>query len=197
MTRFDETNADPTNHPRRVTEPDRYGYRPVHDEEQPCLGCGKTVTFDEDIDHWWIPYLGTGNVPNGTFNCPGGGVAGRHAGSVPRVTPNDTLRDHRIRQIADMVAYMDLHIGRFHIKQMTTEQKELWADLVDANGVQEAREDPTYLDPDGVPPRSTRWWRSDYAGPTSPEDPRWHSHGRHEPDPFAWAAEPRDAATEA
>lgn len=181
--------TDPVNHPRRVTVPDRYGYRPVHDETQPCLGCGTTVTFDADMNCWWIPYH-VGNPPNGTFDCPGGGVGGRHAGSVPRIDPHAILRDRQLRLIADMVAYMDLHIGRFHIKQMTTEQKEMWADLIDAESVLDAREDPTYLEPDGIPSRTPRWWRGDYDGPMGPEDSRWNEHNRHEPDPFAWAAEP-------
>lgn len=180
---------DAPNHPRRVTEPDRYGYRPVHDETQPCLGCGKTVTYSLDMGCWWIPYE-TGNPPRHTFDCPGGGVGHRHAGSIPRVTPNDVLRDKRMAMIADLVAYMDLHIGRYEMKQLTTEQKELWADLVDADAWLDARKDPSMAEPDGVPARTSRWWRTDYDGPTSPEDPRWHSMDRHEPDPFAYRAEP-------
>lgn len=189
---FDPTLVDPANHPRRESEPDRYGYRPVHDEQRPCLGCGKTVTYDEDMGSWWIPY-GFGNPPHGTFDCPGGGVAGRHAASLPRIVPNSLMRDRLLADIADMVAYMDLHIGKYQVKQMTTEQKELWADLVDSDAIVKSRSDPTYLEPDGIPPRATRWWRADYAGPTGPEAPRWNLHHRHEPDPFAPDAEPLPA----
>ena len=195
MRRFDETNADPVNHPRRETEPDRYGYRPVHGEEQPCLGCGRTVTFSEDTGSWWVPYLGTGNAPRGTFECTDR-VFVRHMGSHPRMDPGQVRDDPRLRLIADMVAYLHLHIGEQHLRDFTTEQKELYADLVDANGVLDAWETPTNLLPGDHPLRVPRTWRGDYAGPTSPSDPRWHSHDRHEPDPFAWTAEPLDEPDE-
>ncbi|WP_248581571.1 hypothetical protein [Nocardioides sp. InS609-2] len=174
------------NSPRPVTEPDRYGYQPVHDETQPCLGCGKTVTFSEDTGSWWIPYE-RGNPPVGTFDCPGGGgVAGRHAGSVPRFDRNAVLRDQQLRVIGELVGYMDLHVGKYQIKQLTTEQKELWADMVDATEWLQAREDPSSAYPDGIPRRTPRWWRDDYDGPTGPDDPRWHYTDRREPDPFRY-----------
>jgi hypothetical protein len=193
-----EPLSDPANHPRRETVPDRYGYRPAHGEEQPCLGCGKTVTFDDDTNAWWIPYE-MGNPPRGTFTCTNA-VFVQHYGSPPRFTPAEIHKDPRLRLIADLIGYVDLHIGRQHLRSCTTEQKEMWADLVDADAFWSRREEdqgfralgiPTDY-PDTVPRRSERWWREDYAGPTSPDDPRWHSMERHEPDPFAWAAEPLD-----
>lgn len=189
MTRFDETGADPANHPRRETVPDRYGYRPVHGEEQSCLGCGKTVTYDDDTGSWWIPYE-VGNPPRGTFTCTNA-VFVQHQGSPPRFDPSWVNRDPSHRMIADMLGYLHLHIGAQHLRSMTTEQKEIYADLVDANAFWKAREDDA-LPPGDTPLRVPRTWRADYAGPTSPEDPRWHSMDRHEPDPFAWSAEPLD-----
>lgn len=188
MTDLEPTLIDPANHPRVETEPDRYGYRPVDGERRPCLGCGGVVTYDDLADAWWVPFEG-GNRPVGTSTCASGG---RHLGSLPRVTPERLAHDPVLRGIADMVSYMGLHIGKFHIKQMTTEQKEWWADLVDADALVKAEDDPTYLDPDGIASRAARWWRADYAGATGPEDPRWNEHHRYEPDPFAPDAEPLD-----
>ena len=193
-----EPLADPANHPRRVTEPDRYGYRPEHGEEQSCLGCGKTVTYDEDMGSWWIPYE-AGNPPRGTFTCTNAAFV-RHYGSPPRFDPAEIHRDIRLRLIADMVGYLHLHIGEQHLRDFTTEQKEIYADLVDAHSFWLRREEDKGFKalgipveyPDTIPLRVERRWRDDYAGPTSPDDPRWHSMERHEPDPFAWAAEPLD-----
>jgi hypothetical protein len=42
-----------------------------HDERRTCGGCGTAVTWDADIQRWWIPY-GFGNPPPGTFTCPDG-----------------------------------------------------------------------------------------------------------------------------
>lgn len=191
MSRFDETGADPANHPRRETAPDRYGYRPTHGEEQACLGCGVPVTYDENIANWWVPYLGTGNVPRGTFDCTNRTFV-RHMGSYPRMKPGQVRDDPRLRLIADMLAYLHLHLGEQHLRDFTAEQKELYADLVDANGVVDQWEAPDSRLPGDIPLRVPRTWRGDYAGPTSPADPRWHSMERYEPDPFAWAAEPLD-----
>lgn len=171
------------NTPRPVLEPDRYGYQPEHGEEQQCLGCRETVTFDEDMGCWWIPYE-TGNPPAHTFTCRNRAHV-RHMGSPPRMEPEEVNRDVRLRLIAELVSYVDLHIGKYAIRQLTTQQKELWADLVDSAGVLLAREDPSYAEPAGVPPRVPRWWRSDFAGPTGPDHPLWDDDSYVEPDPFA------------
>lgn len=183
-----DVTIDPANHPRREDNPRDYGYRPTDGERRPCLGCGAEVAYDARIRAWWAPF-DSGNRPAGTATCPHGG---RHLGSLPRVTPEALDADPVLRGIADMVAYMNLHIGKYQITQMTTEQKEWWTDLVDANAVLDARDDPTYLDPDGICSREPRWWRADYAGATGPEDPRWNLHHAYEPDPFAPDAEPLD-----
>lgn len=176
------SNPTAPNHPRPVTEPDRYGYRPTHDEEQPCLGCGRTVTYSADIGSWWIPYE-AGNPPRGTFDCTNTTFV-RHYGSPPRFNPTQINRDTRLRLIADLLSSLDLYVGKQHLRNLTTEQKEIYADLVDADAFWKAREDPTYAYPTGIPPRTARWWREDYDGPTSPDDPRWHRLDWHEPDPF-------------
>lgn len=64
------------------------------------------------------------------------------------------------KKLQDMIAYVDLHIGNFPIKKLTTEQKELWADCVDASGARMA-EAEGWDDPHVFP----RWWREDYVGP--------------------------------
>lgn len=172
---------DPANTARPVERPSGYGYKPYHDEQQPCLGCGKTVTFDADMNCWWIPYE-AGNPPRGTFECTDR-VKVRHMGSLPRLNPELVGKNPLLRAMAEMVSYMDLHVGRYQIKQFTSEQKEMWADLSDAVSVLYAREDPS-MDPPG---RMPRWWRPDYAGPTDPDHPRWNEPDRSEPDPFSGA----------
>lgn len=189
--------TDAPNHPRPVDHADGYGYKPYHDEQQSCLGCGKTVTFDADMNCWWIPY-DVGNPPRGTFDCTDR-VMVRHMGSLPRLNPSLVGNNPLLRAIADMVSYMDLHIGKYQISQFTSEQKEMWADLSDAASVLLARDDPT-MDPPG---RTPRWWRSDYAGPTGPDHPGWDDLDREEPDPFRGAdyhfesfRSPKDRLTE-
>lgn len=171
------------NTPRPVVEPHEYGYLPEHDEQRPCLGCRETVTFDEDTGCWWIPYE-RGNPPVNTFTCRDRAHV-RHMGSPPRLDPAEVARDPRLLLIADLISYMDLHVGKYEIKQLTTQQKEMWADLVDSSNVLMAREDPSYADPTGIPRRVPRWWRSDYAGPTGPDHPLWDDDSYEEPDPFA------------
>lgn len=85
------------------------------------------------------------------------------------INPARLRTDPLLAEIAALVGYMDLHLGRHQIKRLTTEQKELWADLVDADAVN------TSLDPDGdYPPRRTvRWWR-DHPRPINEEG---HTHG--------------------
>lgn len=173
---------DATNHPRPVNEPDRYGYQPIHGETRPCLGCGSTVTYDADTDAWSIPYS-AGNPPRGTFTCPDR-VHVPHMGAYRRFTPEQVRRDPRIRLIADLLGSLDLYLGPHHLRSLTTEQKELYADLVDADAVLAAHADPHIAAPHGIPGRTPRIWRDDYAGPTHPAAPGWNDPARHEPDPF-------------
>lgn len=88
----------------------------------------------------------------------------------PDLNPARVAADPLLREIAEMVGYMDLHIGRHQIKQMTTRQKELWADLVDADSVLDENENPT----DGPARRSVRWWRERPVRPWAEEG---HRHG--------------------
>lgn len=107
-------------------------------------------------------------------------------GPQPDVNPARVDRDPLLRRIADMVAYLDLHIGRYQIAQFTTTQKELWADLVDAAEVLAA------LDNEAAPDaarRTARWWRESYTGPVHEADPRWSDSTYREPDPFAYPDE--------
>lgn len=114
--------------------------------------------------------------------------------TCPDVNPARLATDPLLAQIAEMVAYMDLHIGRYEMKQMTTEQKELWADLVDAYGV------VTTLVDEGThtePRRVARWWRPGHpfhdSVPTSGNDPRMFDDAP-EPDPFVYTDEGGDRA---
>lgn len=71
----------------------------------------------------------------------------RHPSQKPEINP-DYVR------LAHMVAYMDLHIGRYEMSQLTTEQKNLWADLVDFSG-----EHAAVHEGGDVPARKcVRWW---------------------------------------
>lgn len=99
----------------------------------------------------------------------------------PDINPGRVASDPLLAEIAAMVAYMDLHIGRYQVSQLSTKQKEIWADLVDSANVnaQESWRDEAR--------RTTRWWRDDYDGPTSEADPRWHDPNYREPDPFLYS----------
>lgn len=85
------------------------------------------------------------------------------------VNPARLAADPLLAEIAALVGYMDLHMGRHEIRQLTTAQKELWADLVDADAVATANADPSMW----PPRRSVRWWR-DYARQVGEEG---HVHG--------------------
>lgn len=97
------------------------------------------------------------------------------------INPAVVARDPLLSQVADMVAYLDLHIGRYPWQQLTTPQKELFADLVDSHAVStvaaEHRE---------IPARVARWWRDSWDGPVDDADPRWADHSSREPDPFIY-----------
>lgn len=89
---------------------------------------------------------------------------------TPDINPARLATDPLLAEIAAMVAYMDLHVGRYEIRQMDTRQKELWADLVDADAIRAAHEDDAGSD--DAPRRSVRWWR-DYRRPIGEEG---HAH---------------------
>lgn len=42
------------------------------------------------------------------------------------------MNNYSLEEIEDMLAYLDLHIGRYQYKVLTTDQKNMLADLVDA-----------------------------------------------------------------
>lgn len=60
----------------------------------------------------------------------------------------------------DMLSYLDLHIGRYPITQLTTEQKNLYAELVDAGSLRSWEEDAATdpEDPEDQPRTMDRWW---------------------------------------
>lgn len=62
--------------------------------------------------------------------------------------------EQRIRDLEDLLATIELHIGQHVVKQLTTEQKALFADSVDASNARLAEADPAY----GEPARVERWW---------------------------------------
>lgn len=72
----------------------------------------------------------------------------------PDDEPGDPDSAQRIREFEDLLASLWLHIGRHEVKQLTTEQKNLLADSVDAANARLAEADPAY----GEPPRVERWW---------------------------------------
>lgn len=78
------------------------------------------------------------------------------------VTTDRVAGDPLLREISGLLAYLDLHLGRYEWSKLTTREKELLADLVDADGVLTAKEDPTCLLPGDEPRRAPRWWREDY-----------------------------------
>ena len=60
----------------------------------------------------------------------------------------------RIREFEDLLASLWLYLPRHTVKQLTTEQKTLLADSVDAANARLAEADPAY----GEPARVERWW---------------------------------------
>lgn len=54
----------------------------------------------------------------------------------------------------DLLASLWLHLGRHEVKQLTTEQKNLLADSVEACSARLAQADPAY----GGPKTVDRWW---------------------------------------
>lgn len=121
----------------------------------------------------------------------------------PDVNPARLATDPLLAEIAEMVAYVNLHIGAHTIKPCTTRQKELWADLVDSHAVVESHQDPSLLSEHPAsaegptPAREPRWWRPGHpltAGsgnlPTSHSDPRLViADQTPEPDPFRYTDE--------
>jgi hypothetical protein len=66
-----------------------------------------------------------------------------------------------IEKIQDMLSYLDLHMAKYPITQLTTEQKELYANLVDAGSLRSWEEDAAvdHDDPEDKPREMDRWWR--------------------------------------
>jgi hypothetical protein len=64
---------------------------------------------------------------------------------------------HRYQELADLVTYAELHFGRFVWTQLTTDQKELLADLIDAKYDRQDAEENTPADRRYTP--TERWWR--------------------------------------
>jgi hypothetical protein len=66
-----------------------------------------------------------------------------------------------IDNIADMLAYLELHISRYPVSQLTTEQKEMLADLVDYGAKRTWMADKSidHDDTDERPRTMNRWWR--------------------------------------
>lgn len=83
----------------------------------------------------------------------------RHLQEERRITQKAlAAQAELVRQMQDMIAYVDLHIGEYPIRKLTTEQRELWADSVDASGARMAKEEG-WDDPRSY----ERWWREDYV----------------------------------
>lgn len=72
----------------------------------------------------------------------------------PDDEPGDPDPAQRLRDLEDLLASLWLYIGRREVKQLTTEQKNLLADSVDAAHARLAQGDPTY----GEPSKVERWW---------------------------------------
>lgn len=84
----------------------------------------------------------------------------------PDVNPALVASDPLLEQIADMAAYMDLHLSRHIYEQLTTEQKELWADLVDSSSALLAARDSSM----SPARRQARWWRPTDRRPCGEEE---------------------------
>jgi len=54
----------------------------------------------------------------------------------------------------DLLAVIELYIGRFVVQRLTTEQRNLFAAAVDASNARRAAADPAY----GEPRKVERWW---------------------------------------
>lgn len=94
----------------------------------------------------------------------------------PDVNPAVVSRDPLLAEIADLLAYLDLHLGRHPWAQLTTRQKELLADLIDSEHV---------LHPGGAEERPwfvARWWRDDWV------QPDFEDTDHFEEDPFIYGA---------
>ena len=66
---------------------------------------------------------------------------------VPRISDEDRQANaFDPTKLRDLIAYLWLYIGRFEEKQLTTEQKEMLADIVEGTSEQEDFE-------------YDRWWR--------------------------------------
>lgn len=63
------------------------------------------------------------------------------------------MNNYSLEAIEDLLAYLDLHIVRYQYKVLTTEQKNMLADLVDASCAREAVEEG-YAEARTV----DRWW---------------------------------------
>lgn len=76
---------------------------------------------------------------------------------------NDAIAAHEENeQLQELLGCISLYVKwRWLTKQLTTEQKEMWADVVDAWHRQRQIEDG-----EGPHPVAERWWRDDFVDPT-------------------------------
>lgn len=83
---------------------------------------------------------------------PPRGLSAFRAVRWPRRLTLDSHEGCRTREaaMADLLTYLALHVGRYEWKVLTTEQKNLWADLIDEH---RAREYPNDFEP------MERWWQ--------------------------------------
>jgi hypothetical protein len=65
-----------------------------------------------------------------------------------------------LHDVEDMLSYLDLHMPKFPITQLTTPQKDLYAELVDAGSLRSWEEDEATdpEDPEDQPRTMDRWW---------------------------------------
>lgn len=80
------------------------------------------------------------------------GIATLHA----RRHVSEILREWA--EMADMLTYIALHVGKYQWKVLTTDQKELWADLIDRDRTVQDEHD-NYVGTDMAYQPVERWWR--------------------------------------
>lgn len=96
------------------------------------------------------------------------------------VTVDDIINNPLLTEVADLLAYLDLHLGRYPWTQLTTRQKEVMADLIDNAGTIEQLNNPDEYRPGESPRRVERWWRADFlpAAPLTEEGKAHYPHLR-------------------
>lgn len=127
--------------------------------------CNRAITFVlwplGHLNIWWEPKWRT-SADGPCEKCRAEARAEgccEWCGSRPCNCTIETHPQGVIEQYQEMLAYIALHIKwRYVTRQLTTEQKELFADAVEASSARAGKMDGI----DYTPSYAPRWWRDDY-----------------------------------